>query len=34
MCAAGQAVYSATKLALHGYFQTLQSEVSDRCTHL
>ena len=27
---AGQAVYSATKLALHGYFQTLQSELNDR----
>ena len=23
-------MYSATKLALHGYFQTLQSELNDR----
>ena len=24
-------MYSATKLALHGYFLTLQSELNDRC---
>ena len=28
--APGQAVYSGTKLALHGYFATLQSELNDR----
>lgn len=28
--APGQAMYAATKLALHGYFQTLQSELNDR----
>lgn len=28
--APGQAMYSATKLALHGYFATLQSELNDR----
>jgi short-subunit dehydrogenase len=28
--APGQAVYSATKLASHGYFLTLQSELNDR----
>lgn len=30
--APGQAVYSGTKLALHGYFATLQSELNDRCS--
>ena len=28
--APGQALYSGTKLALHGYFSTLQSELNDR----
>ena len=28
--APGQAIYSGTKLALHGYFSTLQSELNDR----
>ncbi len=28
--APGQAMYSATKLALHGYFATLQSELNSR----
>ena len=28
--APGQAVYSGTKIALHGYFATLQSELNDR----
>ncbi len=28
--APGQAMYSATKLAMHGYFSTLQSELNDR----